>query len=193
MKNKKEEKYLAVSEAILRVLYEDGLSNLNLSRVAKISKVSRAWIYQYMGRDRADLIRIAAESCSSFFSRSHIDLKQKSSADLKQLLYEGAEFSIRTAVQSPIFLRMYFKFKGSSNLIGKTISKYEAIWIENHIDHFKKVLRISEVKAEETARTILMLRFGICHQLISELPNEKNIVKSIVRLAELQILLIECE
>jgi hypothetical protein len=144
-----------------------------------------------MGKSRNDLIQIAAEACSSFFARAHLKAKPQSIEELKQHLREGAEFSVRASLQQPIFLKAYFKYKGGSNAIGEAISKYETFWLRIFTQNFKRVLKVSEKQAETMAQTILMIRMGICHQLICNPLPEKEIIEAIDRLNAFQLLVTE--
>jgi len=163
----KNEKHNKVSIAILEIISQKGIEELNISSVAKKSSVSRAWIYQYMGKSKDDLMSIATENCASFFARSTISVELNSKDDLVEKLIDATNFIVTACTENPIFIKLYFRYKGSENILGVTIEKFESLWIQKFSKHIMRVLKVSPDEAQSLCRTLLILRMGYCFDIVT--------------------------
>jgi hypothetical protein len=161
----KEEKYFSVSLAILKHILEKGFTDLNVSRVAKTSKVSRAWIYQYLGANKEDLLKAASVHLSQYFSRSEYTLP-KTRAEFISQIYDGNEFVFQVAQKEPMFVQAYFKFKGMDNSLGLVVSEYENLWKKSYRGSFMGFFGFTKAKASLYLNQILILRMGYAHLIV---------------------------
>jgi len=163
-KNTKEDKQLAVSAAILEVIEKDGLLGVTHSKVSRRSKVSRAWIYEYIGKEKSALIEFAAEVFASHFARAKMTTFPKTKAELDHQLQEGVDFLFNSVEISPVVIKLYFRFRGTSNPIGKVIQKYEKQWLAGASKTAIDVLHLPAEQAAIIAELVLTLRLGFAHR-----------------------------
>lgn len=174
-KNTKEDKQLAVSVAILEVIERDGLLGVTHSKVSRRSKVSRAWIYEYIGKEKSALIEFASEVFASHFARVKMTTFPKTKAELEQQLQEGVDFLFHSIELSPVVIKLYFRFRGTPNPIGAVIQKYEKQWLTGASKAVVDVLHLSNEQANIIAELVLMLRLGFAHRYVtSSKPSESR-------------------
>jgi|GEM_PF-3687244 len=161
----KEQKQLAVSVAVLEIIEREGLQAVTHSKVSRKSGVSRAWIYEYIGKERKTLITYAAEVFASYFARSKMTAVPKTGAELQLQLEDGINFVFDSIELSPVIIKLYFRFRGSDNPIGQIIQKYENEWLNAASKKIRDTLETSKEKAEVLAELILTLRLGFAHRL----------------------------
>lgn len=171
-KSTKEEKLLAVSVAVLEVIEKDGVLGVTHSKVSRKSGVSRAWIYEYIGQDKNAFIKFAAESVAGYFSRIQMTLPADKE-QLKSQLGDGIQFLFDSAIKDPVIVKIYFRFRGTGNAIGKVIEKYESQWTKIATKSAAKILNVPDGQAALIAETALTLRLGFAHKIASsESPKE---------------------
>lgn len=163
----KSEKYFNVSRAILETLEQEGVSALSHTLIARKANVSRAWIYEYMGRERQDLLDIASETFGSYFTRTNIPVEIKTAEDLLKLLRAGHEMTFQKLEAEPVLIKLYFRFKGTNTPMGTVIKKYEKHWLDYMTKIFMRVLNYNEAAALNICRIILTLRLGFCHRIVT--------------------------
>lgn len=164
-KNTKTDKQLAVSVAILEVIEKDGLLGVTHSKVSRKSKVSRAWIYEYIGKEKNSLIEFAAEVFASHFARAKMTTFPKTKEELHHQLQEGIDFLFSSVELSPVVIKLYFRFRGAANPIGKVIQKYEKQWLTGASKAAREVLHLPAEQAATISELILTLRLGFAHRL----------------------------
>lgn len=163
-KNSKEDKQLAVSIAVLEVIEKDGLLGVTHSKVSRKSKVSRAWIYEYIGKEKSALIEFAAEVFASHFSRAKMTVFPKTKSELEQQLKEGVNFLFDSVEISPVIIKLYFRFRGTANPLGHVIQKYEKHWLAGASKTATEILNLPPAQAVNLAELILTLRLGFAHR-----------------------------
>jgi hypothetical protein len=162
--NTKEDKQLAVSTAILEVIEREGLLGVTHSKVSRRSKVSRAWIYEYIGKEKGALVEFAADVFASHFARAKMTTFPKTKAELEQQLQEGVDFLFNSVELSPVVIKLYFRFRGSPNAIGTVIQKYEKQWLAGASKTAVDVLHLPAEQAAIIAELVLTLRLGFAHR-----------------------------
>lgn len=162
-KSSKEDKQRAVSKAILEVIEKDGLTGITHSKVSRKSGVSRAWIYEYVGKQKNDLIEFGAEAFASDFVRAKLELP-KNREQLEKQLKEGIDFVFNTVALDPVIIKLYFRFRGTDNPVGNVIGKYEKQWFEGAQKTITEILGIPSEQASILAELVMTLRLGFAHR-----------------------------
>lgn len=170
----KSQKYFAVSRAILETIESEGPMHVTHSQVSRLSNVSRAWIYEYMGREREDLINVAADVFGSFFIKATTSIEVHTIKELKALLLEGQEISFQNVRAEPVIIKLYYRFRGTETPIGAVIKKYEKHWLEFITSHLERILKLEKEKAHNYALTILILRLGFYHRMATSSNPDKD-------------------
>lgn len=171
----KEEKQMAISLAICEIIDREGLQGVTHSKVSRKSSVSRAWIYEYIGKEKVDLIAFAAEVLTSFFASAKKIERPQSKEELEARLIEGTDFVFRAVVSHPVIIKLHFRFRGTSNPIGDVIQKYEKYWLKAMSQSLSKILGMSPVKAAALAEMIQTLRLGFAYRIVTSENFEKAI------------------
>jgi hypothetical protein len=174
----KSQKYFAVSRAILEIIETSGESLLSHSLISRHSKVSRAWIYEYMGKERSDLVNVAAEVFASFFARANTAIEVHSKDELKKLLVEGLDVTFLNIKNEPVIIKLFYRFRGTETAIGDVIKKYEKHWLDFMSANFVKILKVDSNQALIISRAILTLRLGFSHQLATSSNKSKVIAEA---------------
>jgi DNA-binding transcriptional regulator YbjK len=174
-KSTKEDKQLAVSVAVLEVIEKDGLLGVTHSKVARKSGVSRAWIYEYIGKEKSALTEFAADVFAGHFARVKITDLPKTKDELEERLKEGIDFLFASVELSPVLIKLYFRFRGMANPLGQVIEKYEKQWLDRASKTLVKVLDMPAEQAATLAELILTLRMGFAHRFAtSSRPDESR-------------------
>ncbi len=164
-RNTKEDKQVAVSAAILEVVERDGLLGVTHSKVAHRSKVSRAWIYEYVGKEKSALIEFAADVFAGHIARVKLTTFPKTKAELGKQLREGVDFLFDSVELNPVVIKLYFRFRGTPNPIGKVILKYEKQWLTGASKTAAEILHLPADQAVLIAELVLTLRLGFAHRI----------------------------
>jgi AcrR family transcriptional regulator len=163
-KNSKEAKRLAVSIAVMEIVERDGLLGVTHSTISRKAKVSRAWLYEYIGRKKEALIDFAADEFGAHISGAD-DVLPKTKQELQAALVEGIDFLFDAAELNPTVTKIYFRFRGTDNPIGRMIQKYEKHWLNGAEKTLVDILGVSPDEATTLAELILILRLGFAHRL----------------------------
>lgn len=161
----KENKQLAVSVAILELINSDGLSGITHSKISRRSGVSRAWMYEYIGKEKQALIEFAANVFGAYITKANEVTLPQSRAELFERLEEDTQFLFDAIGSNPAVINLYFRFRGTENPVGQVIAKYEKHWLKDAVEMFKSALKCSAKEAEMLAEVLLTLRLGLTHRL----------------------------
>lgn len=176
-KSSKEIKQLAVSVAILEIIESDGLLGVTHSKVARKSKVSRAWIYEYIGKEKNSLIEFGADVFAAHLSRVALTAIPKTKEELKKQIEDGEKFLFDSVEQNPVIIKLYFRFRGTTNPVGKMIQKYETQWLKSAAKSVVEVLDLSPDSATLLVESILTLRLGFAHRVATS-PDKQSARKN---------------
>jgi hypothetical protein len=171
----KSQKYFAVSRAILEIIDLDGAKGLTHSEISRHSKVSRAWIYEYMGREKEDLIDVAAEVFGSFFARANTKIIVNTPEELKKLLQDGQDITFKNVKEEPVIIKLYYRYRGTATPIGSVIKKYEKHWLDYMTSNFIRILSLDQKTAFTISATILTLRLGFSHRIATSTAPAKEL------------------
>jgi hypothetical protein len=173
-KSNKEIKRLAVSIAILEVIESDGLLGVTHSKISRKSKVSRAWIYEYIGNEKSALIEFGADVFSGHLARVALVDLPKTKESLQLQMKEGVGFLFDSVEHNPLIIKLYFRFRGTANPVGKVIQKYEKQWLENATKTIAAILGLPTDRASLIAETMMTLRLGFAHRVATASDVKKS-------------------
>lgn len=170
----KETKRLAVSIAILEVIEKEGVLGVTHSKISRKSGVSRAWIYEYIGKEKAELVEFGADVFAGYFTRSDVVGFPSEKNEIQKQLREGGQFLLETAASNPLIVKLYFKFRGSENSLGAVIQKYEKQWLKGAADALVKTLGVPSSEAEWMAESALTFRMAYAHRVATSKKSDKT-------------------
>lgn len=158
--SEKEEKYHRVYTECLKLIHEQGLRAVNHSSIARHAKVSRPWIYKYVGDSKEELIQNAAKYFSTRFINFNLEkVKINSVKDMLRSLWEGTKNNLNFTNDYPFIIPLYIRFAGTNNVLGRTIDEFEQLYFERLKDKFMQ-LNQNEELAEEAAHLVKAVRIG---------------------------------
>lgn len=172
--NSKKDKHFAVSTAVLDIVEKEGLHQITYSKVSRKSGVSRPWIYEYIGKEKSDLIDFAANELGAYFSRVNITELPKSRAELKKQLSEGVDFLFEATNLNPTVIKLFYRYRGASNPLGKTIEKYEKQWIDSASKTVCEIFGLDSKQGILIVEFILTVRLGYAHRLVTSLDSKET-------------------
>lgn len=158
----KSAKFEAVAKAILELLSQSGVSGVSHTKVARVSKVSRPWIYKYVGKSTQALIEFAA----IHFGQQLLEVgkssrRANSSEELTELALQSSWLLLEKFSDLKEILPLYFRYAGTKNPIGLMIEKLENDQLKEMTGALSRLFKISAVEARLNAEMILAIRMGI--------------------------------
>lgn len=172
--NQKEEKVARVCEAILEIIWTSGLSSVTHSRAARRARVSRPWIYSYIGKTREDLIDCAVNYFGQVFSLmgwtkvSH-DFDSWVEIQIERLYYNFKQYDAYK-----FMLPIYFRFKGSDTVIGRRIEQIEVEYLRRSTLEVKDIFQTDPATASRLALTVASTKLGLLHRWHSLEPKDET-------------------
>ncbi|OFZ20017.1 MAG: hypothetical protein A2X94_11695 [Bdellovibrionales bacterium GWB1_55_8] len=162
--SEKAQKMLRVAEATLKILDQHGITGLSFSRVARSAAVSRTWLYKYIGGSDQELLAFAVETFGRIYAR--LDDSGSHRNDKEWLRGTVARFGrlLDSTIQYPSVLPIYFKFRGSENLVGKTIEGIERIYLSRQTAELERIFSLPAKTARLAAEVLLGIRIGVAHR-----------------------------
>ena len=114
-----------VAEKILILLAQQGTQAVTHAKLARAAKVSRPWLYKYIGSSKNDLLEFAV----AFFGRIYAELDCSISVRTpKQWVEEqmrGFNQQMDDSTKYPWILAIYFRFSGQRDIVGRAIAVIE--------------------------------------------------------------------
>lgn len=186
--DEKAEKVKRVSAATLSIIWQSGIRSLNPTQVSRSAKVSRPWIYKYVGGSKEDLM----SSAVNFFGRLYSNIDRPngeldSTAWMNQEM-EDLKRNFRLAEECPWLLPLYYHFKGSQNTLGRGIDKIEAEYLKKKAQQLKKVAGTSEVSSVLIAELMMTYKLATVHRWqtgeLKKTINEEELAQRLIKLLE---------
>lgn len=163
-KRDKAKKFQDVSLAIFRILLQGGPQNVTHTSVARLSKVSRPWIYKYIGKDPDDLIAFCLDTIGKAFAKMEGVTRQASAAEFRESLKQGTWRMLSDAALEPALLLIYYRYAGTQNPIGEKVRELEDLYLRTVEARLRKFMGLSEREARAASETLQGLRMGLAHR-----------------------------
>lgn len=163
----KQAKFQAVAKAIFTILIRGGMENLSHTRVAEVSKVSRAWIYKYIGKNPEDLIAYSLDTIGKEFAKVDGLLGKTTADDVRKDLFEGMFRMLLHTKENPALLALYYRYIGTQNAIGRKINELEENYLKVVRSRLEKFFALPPKEAVIVAEVLHGLRMGLAHRYSS--------------------------
>ena len=167
--NSKKDKQFASSTAVLEIIEREGLLGITHSKVSRKAGVSRSWIYEYIGKEKSDLVDFAANELGTYFSRLNLSELPKNKSDLKKQLKEGSDFLFEAAHLNPTVIKLFYRYRGTYNPLGQIIEQYERRWLETASKTLCEIFELPSNQAILIVEFILTVRLGYAHRLTTSM------------------------
>ncbi len=162
----KEQKYRVISNAILRLMDTQGQAAITHTRVSSASRVSRAWLYKYIGKKKEDLIHFAIVDYGKQFTNLDRPYRGKNPASFRHAVMLGNVEMFENALKMPHLISLYYKHIRSENELGKTIRKIEGLYIQKISKKIAQIYKIDFKKAQYFAELMTAMRMSLALQMI---------------------------
>ena len=160
----KSEKIKRVAGATLNIIWQGGIRSLNPTRVARSAKVSRPWIYKYIGGSKDALMENAVDYFGRLYARVDLRFDGNSVEHWMNEEMKVLDENFDLTEECPWILPLYYNFKGSQTAIGRGIEKIEKEYLRKKTDEVKKLIRVSEPTCRLIAELMLTYRLATVHR-----------------------------
>ena len=167
MDNLKVEKMKQVAQKTLFLCERNGLDAVTISRVSQLSKVSRPWIYKYIGGTKDKLLAFAFDHFGNEFAMLDSRPSPKNSPEWLTTINAGFDHLLEIGKKNPWALPLYFRYKGHEGIIGSKVRDIEAKFIDKSATEMQKSLGLSKSAAQKQARLLNSIRLALAHDALT--------------------------
>ncbi|MBL7671300.1 MAG: TetR/AcrR family transcriptional regulator [Bdellovibrionaceae bacterium] len=162
----KTEKFKFLAETILKLLASHGEGAIKVSRLARSAKVSRAWIYKYVGAGHQDLMNLAVHRLIEILRASVVEVPTTPEEWVQSRMIYMRQF-MNVMIEHPYVVSLFYRYRGSSTYYGKLIDEVELDFIRTSSLRTQVALGVSENKAIFFTKTFTTIRFALAHQFLT--------------------------
>lgn len=175
------EKFDQVAKAIIHLVDLHGLEAITHARVHQVSKVSRPWLYKYIGKEKKDLLAYAVNTLGRQWARLDTPWNAKDAKEFQARLIDSTLFAIDFIKKNPMMIGPYFRFKGTPTAIGKTIEHIEDQFLAHYTKEFTKHYGLGKAEARIRAMTVLSTRLSLAFRVARDKEFANYDLEQIVR------------
>jgi len=170
----KQAKFQAVAEAIFAILIRGGIENLSHTRVAEVSRVSRAWVYKYIGKTSDDLIAFSLDAIGKEFAKIGVLLATQTADEVRTSLFQGTFRMLANAEKNPALMALYSRYAGTDNPVGRKIAELEDEYIAAVRSRLVQYFGLPDSEALVVAEVLHGMRMGLAIRYSSYGLKEKT-------------------
>lgn len=158
----KQQKMHDVAESIFGILINFNVEDVSFARVARLAKVSRPWLYKYIGTKKEDLIDFGILYLGKNLTEKDLDEKIESREALVQSVLKGMERMFQNSEDYPFFIPVYFRYKGTNTAPGKAIQHIEQAYVKRQTETLLKIYKsFDRRQAEFSAELMTTFRMSM--------------------------------
>jgi len=163
----KAERFERVAEVALKLIEKHGLERLTIAQVARTAKVSRSWIYKYVGSSQTDLVQFAVDHFGRILaSIDRRDNPKDPKAWIESAL-SGTVDLFNRASSHPWLVILYFRYRGTPTVPGRRIDQIEKQYVRVFAQEVQEALGFGANYAAFLATSIMAVRMGLVHQWVT--------------------------
>lgn len=178
--NDKARKSWRVGEAILKLIDQSGLDAVTHARVARAARVSRPWLYKYVGNNRADLIRFAVDTFGNMITGIERIPSGPDAAAFRKTLAAANVNLMNDAAKFPWVFTLYFRFGGSKNLMGERIRDIEDSFLKRLSDRIREVFGYPPDECARVSKALTSMRMSLGLRYI-QTPAEQKLTPELIQ------------
>ncbi|MBC7690185.1 MAG: TetR/AcrR family transcriptional regulator [Methylotenera sp.] len=160
-KTDKGKKFETVAEAVMLILNQSGISAVNHTQVARLAKISRAWLYKYVGARPEDLIEFALDHFGKLFMGRGGPIAGAKPDELRQQFVENTWPILSFLEQKPAVLGLYFRYLGTANAVGRKIHELESRQLDLLAKALSGGFKLTAKEARAVAEVMISFRLGL--------------------------------
>jgi hypothetical protein len=162
------QKMKRVAEVTAGLLAGHRIEQISFSQVARLSGISRAWLYLYVGKSRADLGTLTIQHFAHFLGKFEGRVEVSNFEEWRVSQIEDFSEFLDIAVELPHILAVYFKSKNSKSALGRIIRESEAKFLDISTAEVHRALHVEMPKAKWIAEYNLASKMGLVHHWLSK-------------------------
>lgn len=166
-KQEKAERSARAAEAALKLIEKHGLERLTIAQVARLAKISRPWIYKYIGPSQNELIEFAVDHFGRILSAMDERLNPKNPQEWIAATRFGTVNLLDMAAERPWLVTLYFRYRGTQTVPGKRIDQVEGQYLRIFATEIQTALGFGAKYSHFLASSILAVRMGLAHQWVT--------------------------
>ncbi len=156
------DKFKRVARAVLKLLYLEGKSGLSYTKVSREAKVSRAWLYKYVGKQTKDLLNFSADHFGEEILSQGGDISgYKTAEELSQHALRMTWNVMDMFSNHPEVLSIYFRYNGRKSPLSDKIREIEEKQFKAMGGAISTVTGISKSEAVLVAEVLMAIRMGL--------------------------------
>jgi AcrR family transcriptional regulator len=167
MPNDKESKMDIIANKTLYILERYGHDAVTFSRVAASTKISRPWIYKYIGKTKEDLMNFAVDHFGKKFALIYSRPQPQDIEQWNKMTVAGFERILNETQKNPWIIIIYFQFRGSTTPLGIRIAHLENLFLKENSKEIQSALNLDSKKAKKFTKYLLAIRMGLVHNWIT--------------------------
>ena len=161
----KSQKFESVAQAIITLLNQQGINAVSHSKVSRLAKVSRAWLYKYIGGKKSDLVDYATDHFGKIFLSIGGDAsKSQTEAQLLEHAVSSSWVLLSTFAEYPEIIILYHKHLGQKTPIGKKIAELEEYQLQDMSRALMKIYKRTKKQARAIAEVMMAIRMGVSYR-----------------------------
>lgn len=161
------------------MLLSHGISALTPARVARAAKVSRGWIYKYLGSGDC-LIEFAVDRLGKEFAELGSPIRAKNRDELHDAIIVGSRRMYAKAVEQPFLLPIYYRYLHSPTPLGERIREIEDVYLRRLADSIHKSLDTDSMRARQLAELLTSLRMSLGFRIPEKRPALSEQARSVL-------------
>ena len=176
----KSAKYDAVAHAALNIAHIQGVPAITHAATSRHAKVSRAWLYKYVGGSREDLVRHAANHLGQMFTDhgpalTHLD-REGWYVEIRARFMRLVELSERY----PNVPRVYFRYRGTQGILGVLLERVAEASRLREKQELVSIFGLEPDTSEKISEVLSALRMSLAHA-VAPMPLPVGAVRRTLR------------
>lgn len=159
----KSAKYDAVANAVLTIVHVQGVPAVTHAAASRHAKVSRAWLYKYVGGTREDLVRHAAHHLGQLFTDHGPALTTLDREGWFGELRGRFMRLVDLAERYPNVPRVYFRYRGTQGTLGILLERVAEANRMRERDELVAIFGLDPTVAEKASEVLSALRMSLAH------------------------------
>lgn len=176
-KQVKADRSARAAEAALKLIDKHGLDRLTIAQVARLAKISRPWIYKYIGPSQNELIEFAVDHFGRILSALDQRMNPKTPQEWIVATRFGTVNLLDMAAERPWLVTLYFRYRGTQTVPGRRIDQVETHYLRVFSNEIQTALGFGTKYSLFLASSILAVRMGLAHNWVtspSSTPAQKE-------------------
>ena len=162
-------------ESTLSFIASKGIDRVTVSTIARLSKVSRTWIYKYIGSSKDSLIRNATLHIGKLFAEVESRPEINTREELLQSLAWGNRQYVHNLKRYPWIPKIFFHYSHSKNLVGTAVQEVLSTYYKILAEEIEAGLGIPKKEARRRAEMYTAMKMGAGYWWSgTELPAEQK-------------------